>query len=271
MYPDSLRKNESALDIENEHLTIEDWQPEIFLPPLTCDEILTEGRIFSPEAMVKGLERAYYCLTHVPGPHLETRKTFADGWINWWIEEFRSYSPTGYPFVINHNIHSFDKLSGLITRTPWEIILASGNRMPYIWDIAGLEGHEGSREAVDEVLAKDLIQPILVFEQDNFFMHKVRKKPYLPLVLRLSMWSTYIARRGNHALLTVNPYVMNDKENFDVIYEDLSRELGVFGSIANDETDTGLLSSRIVRSLLFSHDFNIYQLDTPSTTERVRV
>lgn len=273
MQPDSSH-HESALNKESPFLSREDWRSDIFLPPIDINVMLAEGFVYSPNTVINALERANYCLTTFPGPHLEERKMYAEKWLGWWIEELKedySNSFPGFPFVKTFNVLNFGSLSDELEKRTLKDYIDGNSLIPAVWFVAGLEGHEGHRYAIDAILRLNHILPIIVFEQEVYMKGKKRDKFFLPEELRLSMYSHYFRKRGNKVILTLNPYSSAPVKQMNEIYEWIFNKLHALVCLPNKNDPDGTFQGKLERSVFFPIEWAIPFLDVPSTTERVRV
>jgi hypothetical protein len=250
-------------------LTTDSWNSSEILPPLSLHEIIYYGYVYTPSTIRIALIEALNCLNTFPGPNLEFRRQHSEGWLGWWIEELSHYDQPDYYLMKTYNILDFDSIhENLIEK---RIDDFRGRRIPTIWFVAGLEGHEGSRFAIEHVLRSNKIAPYIIFENETYMKGKERKNFFLPLELRLSMYSHYFRKRDNRVILSTNWYSSMPNKQQSEMYEYLFNQLHGYICLANADDPQDVLHSKMQRSQFFPTELLIPHLDVPSTTERVRI
>lgn len=261
--------NESAQP--KKFLNFTDWNPEKYLPELAPWSLEQRGIVYSPSVVVNALRKAYELLVNYPGPNQEFRRQYAQPWLGWWIDELEGYDDPDFPFMKTYNIVHFDNIAHELERR--DIFYYSENHMPFpaVWFVAELAGHEGSRFAAEFVMRQKIISPIIVFEQEEYLKGKERGKFFLPLALRLSMYSHFFRKRGNRVLLSINPYSMMPDKKINELYDYIFTKLHAFICLPNKDDPLDAYEGKIQRSVFLPRQLEIPHLDVPSTTERVRV
>lgn len=140
-------------------------------------EILESGEPIDRKTLSEFLIRANQFLTTEPGPHLAQRREYSTDWLKWWTEYLKvaSVAVGRRPALLLplNRIRSY-----VDPDTPSGVLFAGG-----------MEGHPGHRWAVNRMLS--FVKPVLLFEQDQYLAAKDRQAPFLPLEVRISMWSHY--------------------------------------------------------------------------------
>ncbi|MBI2066000.1 hypothetical protein HYT60_00640 [Candidatus Woesebacteria bacterium] len=165
-------------------------------------EILESGEPIDRKTLSEFLIRANEFLTTEPGPHLAQRREYSTDWLKWWIEYIKVAGTDRRPALllpINRIRRSVDP------GNPSGVLFAGG-----------LEGHRGHRWAVDRMLS--FVKPILLFEQDEYLAGKERQASFLPLEVRLSMWSHYRPDLMISVLPQRNPAV-TESEHYKALFE----------------------------------------------------
>jgi len=138
-------------------------------------EILESGEPIDRKTLSEFLIRANHFLTTEPGPHLTQRREYSTDWLKWWVAYIKVAGTDKRPALLLpvNRIRSY-----VDPDTPSGVLFAGG-----------LEGHPGHLWAVKWMLF--FVKPVLLFEQDEYLAGKDRQAPFLPLEVRLSMWSHY--------------------------------------------------------------------------------
>lgn len=165
-------------------------------------EILETGEPVDRKSLLEFLISANEFLTTEPGPHLNERREYSRDWLRWWTDYIKALKFDQRPALllpIGHirRYNDQDKRTG---------VLFAG----------GMEGHRGHRNAVDTMLS--FVKPILLFEQDEYLASKERKAPFLPLNVRLSMWSLYSPDLIISVLSKRDPGV-SEKDHYQAIFD----------------------------------------------------
>jgi len=161
----------------------------------TWQEMLGSGKPFNAAILREYLLDSYLHLITEPGPNLDKRRELelSDSWLWFWVDYLEAFE---HHQDFNHaHLVSFEKLAEAIkiekeNATVIKVPEDGGGASSGVLFVGGLEGHEGHRLAVDWML-RHVNVPVVLFEQDEYFNIKERKKPFLPLQVRLSMWSYY--------------------------------------------------------------------------------
>ncbi len=165
-------------------------------------KILEIGEPVDRKSLQDFLTSANEFLTREPGPHLAERREYSIDWLRWWsefIKAQRTDQRPGLLLPIEH-IRRY-KDPDIITG-----VLFAG----------GMEGHRGHRHAVNWMLS--FVRPVLLLEQDEYLASKERKAPFLPLNIRLSMWSFYSPDLIISVLPKRNPEV-SEKDHYQTIFD----------------------------------------------------
>jgi len=155
-----------------------------------------------------------------------------------------------------------------------EMMANSKNHIPAIWFVAGLEGNIAHRNSMDYVLRisrENRWLPIIMFEDPGYISRKDRKEEFLPLSLRMSMWSLYCMKRGNIGIITLNPQRVVPVRFVDDFYESLFKSIGGRVCFSNSFDTPSVHLSRFFRGDYFDDRMLIPYTDTLSTTDLVRV
>lgn len=136
------------------------------------------------------LHEANTFLTETAGPNQERRRELAPSWLGWWIS---SLSSADQVKIAPGKIMTLDKLG--------EHVVQRSTEEFGVLFMGGGEGTRGHRYAVDWV--GNYRNPILLFEQDGYLEKKARGGSFLPLTVRLSLWSYY----NSNILLSAMPEI----------------------------------------------------------------
>jgi hypothetical protein len=190
-------------------------------------EILGSGKPINAAILREYLLDSYLHLITEPGPNLDLRieLELSENWLTYWVDYLKAFE---HHQDLNHaHIVPFEKLSEVIKveKENAKVIKVpedGGGASSGVLFVGGLEGHEGHRLAVDWML-RHVNVPVVLFEQDEYFSVKERKRPYLPLEVRLSMWS-YYNRNLFMSVLPLKEEGVSDREHyqnlFDRVYAD---------------------------------------------------
>jgi hypothetical protein len=154
------------------------------LPKITWEEMVKEGKIISPRLLIKILRQAKEFLITTPGPNLEKRKVLVPEWLDYWTIILKKSRTLSLKNLINPEVVSSDKITAF-DQVREKLHLRQQYQAGVLF-VAGAEGHAGHLFALEEMSHRSF--PVWVFEQDNYFKHKIRPGPFLPLEVRLSMW-----------------------------------------------------------------------------------
>ena len=141
----------------------------------TWRDILESGEPIDRPTLEAFLSQANDFLTQEPGPNLERRRELSREWLGQWILTLK-YSRK-------------DQRPALLLPLEYVRRYAEAEVPAGVLFAGGLEGHRGHCQAVDWMFS--FVRPIILFEQDTYLTSKKRKAPFLPLGVRLSMWSYY--------------------------------------------------------------------------------
>ena len=151
-------------------------------------DILLSGQSIDRITLREFLFLAKRFLILEPGPNLETRQKEAENWLGWWVR-YLSSGQISKGILKPASLVPFKDVAKIVSRDTAGVLF-----------VAGLEGHRGHRWAVEWMLGF-VNRPVILFEQDEFFAEKARKGPFLPLEVRLSMWSYY----NPNLIISVSP------------------------------------------------------------------
>lgn len=141
------------------------------------EEMLENNTAIERPDLIYFLREANYHLINEPGPNRETRATFAPDWIGWWIDHLSK--------VGNHNTEN----ATLVPFNSIKLNIRDSSPTGVLFVGSG-EGHGGHRAAIDWM--RLFVKPTMLFEQnESEWLQKKGRVPFLPLEVRLSMWSYY--------------------------------------------------------------------------------
>lgn len=140
-------------------------------------EMVEKNQVIDPVTLRSCLQEAFIYLTTEPGPNLERRKQLAPTWLGWWIRHLKNKTETSNVATIA-SLETIPVILGKDLQKPSGVLFVGGG-----------EGHGGHRWAVNWMMR--FVKPVLLFEQENYFKDKERGEQFLPLEVRLSMWSYY--------------------------------------------------------------------------------
>ncbi len=87
-----------------------------------------------------------------------------------------------------------------------------------VLNAAGMEGHWGHQKAID-YMATTVDVPILLLEGPEYFIrHPERRKPFLPLLVRISMWALY----PETGIISVSPpkaHGINEDDHYQNVFQ----------------------------------------------------
>ncbi len=279
------------LPAPKKYFTHEDWISPKLLPPLSYEDLLS-GIVYSPSTVIHALCVARDFLSNTPGCNREFRREHSESWLGPWIDELSTYDSPNYPFMKTFNVIDPIRLSDIlymsgqkedgvavrVLKDHLERIVGRGylreQHIGALWFVAGLEGNECHRGAMDFVLencVKHNWLPIIMFEDPTFIARKDRLDEFLPLPLRMSMWSHYCRKRQNKALITINPESCVPKKFLDEFYESLFRTMHGRLCFSNKYNYDPTFVSKFFRGDFSFTDLQIPHFDGPSTTDRVRI
>ncbi len=271
--------------------TVEDWLYPGLLPELPYNDLLS-GIVYTPSTIVNALKYAQHFLENVPGPNLDFRREHTNNWLGWWIKELSKYCGLNYSYMKTYNVidpvhlsdifeQSFkrDDLIGFHFESDHILSVidngyANEQHIVALWFVAGLEGHEGHRYAIDFVLnscKKKGWLPVIMFEDPEFIQRKERLGEFLPIELRISMMSHYLRMGENKGIITINPERSVPEDSLDEYYRELFKTMKGSICFTNRSDRDGVYSSKFFRGDFSSPDTLIPNLDCPSTTDRVRI
>src|SRR3989339_1775471 len=149
----------------------------------SAEELISQGKILGISMLSEVMNLALVQLVTTAGPHMNNRKEGVVSWVLWWAKFLeQNKDPKGkMELVQSGNIATLKKIKDRIDglqgeETSGVLLMAAG------------EGTEGHRFAVDWMRGH-VYFPILLLENvDYFHRHPDRRKPFLPLAVRLSMW-----------------------------------------------------------------------------------
>jgi len=185
------------LESTRQYLTQEDLRA--YLPgsfnEVGIDEFLLDPTLIDFQQLLVLLQTANDVIFDTPGPHQNQRQKLVGGWLWYWQElvksvEIQSYHPNSFYQRLPN------KKAQLSRAVPFELLKTEIDRFSWITGVlfvAGAEGHEGHRFAVEYMSQQAQVSPILIFEPDNNFqaLNKARGLPLIPLPYRLAMWSYF--------------------------------------------------------------------------------
>lgn len=213
---------------------------------LSWQEILERGEPIVKVSLIDFLTRANNFLTQELGPNLERRRRLAPDWLGFWILDLKYSRKDQRPALLL----PLDRIRRYQDPDfPTGVLFAGA-----------LEGHQGHREAVNWMLR--FVRPIILFEQDDYVATKERKAPFLPLEVRLSMWSYY----HPNLILSVMPKRepgVPENEHYQSIFE----TIGADYCFATEDDSHVEEKRKRGKSAYFTL---IPYVDTESTTLRVQ-
>ena len=164
-------------------------------------EILETGEPVDRKSLLDFLTGAKEFLISEPGPHLAERQAFSYDWLRWWTAYINNKKADQRPALLLPLAH---------IRRYKDPDIRCG-----VLFAGGMEGHRGHRNAINWMLS--FVEPIILLEQDEYLASKERKAPFLPLNVRLSMWSFYSPHLIISALPKRNPEV-SEKDHYQAIF-----------------------------------------------------
>ena len=195
--------------------------PDLLPEGMNWQEMLVQGKVYSPTVVSAAIAKAWEFLRSQPGPHQSERAYLAERWFGSWHRIFRfpgQVNGFGGNYVSSAKVLPFDRVYKAPDVEKARILFMGGG--------AGHEGHQHLvREAANTLRTSWLGGPVVVcLEPDSYFTRpeviKPRKGRFLPLELIVSMWSHY----PWSDLVTVSP----DKpagEGMGAFYERIFEEL----------------------------------------------
>jgi len=168
----------------------------------SLQEILESGEPIDRKTLSEFLTRANQFLTTEPGPHLTQRREYSTDWLKWWVEYIKVAGIDRRPALLL----PINRIRRYIDPDTRSGVLFAG----------GLEGHRGHLWAVNWMLS--FVKPILLFEQDEYLAGKDRQAPFLPLAVRISMWSRYSPDLTISVLPQRNPAV-TESEHYKALFD----------------------------------------------------
>jgi hypothetical protein len=151
-----------------------------------AQELVESGKIMGVAMLSQIMTDASWQLITTPGPHVWEREKGAGSWILWWAEYFnkRLADNSKRELVESRNVGTLEEIGLKVKSLGHDF--SSGLLLA-----ATAEGTDGHRFAVDWM--KEYVSlPILLLEDEGYFQrHPQRRKPFLPISVRISMWATY--------------------------------------------------------------------------------
>jgi len=191
------KSNQSESELIRQYLTQEDLRaclPDSF-NEVGIDEFLLDPTLIDFQQLLVLLQTANDVIFDTPGSHQNQRQKLVGGWLRYWQKLVKSVE------IQSHHPNSFyrqlpNKEAQLSRVVPFELLkteVDQFSRRVGVLFVAGAEGHEGHRSAVEYMRQQARVAPILIFEPDNNFqtLNKVRGLPLIPLPYRLAMWSYF--------------------------------------------------------------------------------
>ena len=222
----------------------------------SAEELISQGKILGISMLSEVMNLALVQLVTTAGPHMNNRKEGVVSWVLWWAKFLeQNKDPKGkMELVQSGNIATLEEIKDRIDglqgeETSGVLLMAAG------------EGTEGHRFAVDWMRGH-VYFPILLLENvDYFHRHPDRRKPFLPLAVRLSMWPAYGVMTG---LVPDKP----EAEDENTFYRRLVREqLGAHYSFSGSKDPNK--QDKEKRGRYQSWFTEIPESDDPRTSERV--
>lgn len=206
-------------------------------------EMLSTGNPIDLLLLSHFLSQANYYLITEPGPNREQRAAAAHDWLGWWREHLRDGKKNRASLVPISEVASIIEGGG-----PAGVLFMGGG-----------EGHSGHRFAVERM---SLVRPVLLFEQDEYLKAKKREKPFLPLEVRLSMWSYF--KPGLVISVTPEKAVgVSEKEHYQAVFDATGAD---YCFVTEGDPNQEEKRARGKQSPITL----IPRVDTPSTTLRVQ-
>ena len=153
--------------------------------------------ILAPWALQSVLTQARDYAVSAPGPNLNRRELLIPSWLDFWIRlaENFTYASETQLLVVGRRAVQFEQIGEVLD------ILHKKGQTSGVLNAAGMEGYWGHQKAIDYMAAK-VDAPILLLEgQEYFIRHPERRKHFLPLLVRISMWALY----SGIGLISVSP------------------------------------------------------------------
>lgn len=159
------------------------------LKGITWEQMVEERKVINPNLLKQILIEANQWLTTEPGPHLEDRQEGAKEWLEWWISYLEKFCDankltTGEKLIPSKKLLPLEDMSQEMS-----FERAMGETAGVLF-MGGGEGHEGHRFAVS-YMKQCVGKVVLLFEQEEYIQQKERGGSFLPLKVRLSMWSYF--------------------------------------------------------------------------------
>lgn len=172
-----------------------------FESPLIVDvdgeSCLKSSLILAPWILQTVLIQARDYAASAPGPHLSRRELLVPLWLNFWIALAQNNSGhlENEKLIRSYRTIPFDSVGEVVKK------LTAEKKTTGVLNAAGMEGHWGHQRAVNYMATKVDV-PILLLEGPGYFiLHSDRRKPFLPLIVRISMWALY----SGIGLISVSP------------------------------------------------------------------
>ena len=217
--------------------------------------MLESNRPIDPVTLKTFLEKANNLLVTTPGPNLIERQLLAPEWLGWWIDYLKD---AGKLIKQKGTITNIDNIKKITAKTRPTGVLFAG----------GFEGHPGHRGSVKYMEGDCHVRPIILLEQDSYIAGKDRKGPFLPLEVRLSMWSYY----SKNIVVSVlpeppKPLEPNEEDSLNIHYQKIFDQTGADYCFADGKDR--LVETKTSRGAIanFTH---IPHIEYVSTTERVQ-
>ena len=155
--------------------------------------------IISPVALGLLIGQAYTQVTTEEGPNLGRRRLLAWEWLGEWLRYCEGLSQGGGKYEKTDRVAELGRL-----KAEGLVFMATG------------EGGPAHRNVWDH-MKKHVGYPVVAFEQEGYFLrHKDRRRPFLPLEVRISMAAHY----GMGAILVPNkPDALNENDHHDSVFK----------------------------------------------------
>jgi hypothetical protein len=231
-----------------EYLRFEDPR----LPDSLAGDLLRTGQILAPAILSDYQQRAMEYLTTVPGPNLANRKRLANDWLGYWIDSVARLK-SNKRNIHSQRIGSLEQIGQRISQLP-----KTG-----FGTMATGEGTPGHRHFVDSAFGQvDFL--CLAFEDSNYFdQNPGRRRPFLSLAARLSMWALYFRK----IYVTVIPPLQSNTSEM-VHYRQVFRMSQAQVSLASVRDPH--VDEKITRGLDFPTSVPITDPISPHTSERTQ-
>lgn len=228
------------------------YQLPEWLPPLSPDEMLWTGKVIAPAVLrLHLLPEAKDQLLNIEGPHQSVGQILGAIWMEGIMDRLAQYPDEGVFYSMSHKLTTLPELKRRLT------IHSSNGRTSGTLFMATGEGNSGHLWAWDW-MHRYVDYPVGLFEPDQYFANNPdRRKPFLPLSIRLSIASHF----GLYATV-LEPRDKNEPE--DIYYQRMFNLTGAIYSFATYDDPNWVQKTRRGAWANFTL---IPDLDTPHTSD----